>query len=262
MTTELSQLQTMFAESVSGQHSHDMQTLIISDEKGDTKERLHIYQYAYQSRLGEVLGVDYPGLKTLLGDDQFAQMVKDYIRVHPSDQPSVRWFGRHLARFLATHSPYSEQPLLTEMAAFEWAQGEVFDAANSGLATLQDLFSLAPEQWATATLEFVPSLWRLDLKWNVPQIWQAIDHEQENPVAPLESDTSVAWLLWRSQDLKTHWRSLDSDETCVLDQAIGGATIAELCETLCQWHEPEKIPERIVALLQNWLNGGIVAGIL
>jgi hypothetical protein len=261
MMVTLDQLQKQFAESVSARQAPDfLQTLIVSDAKGDTGERLHIYRYAYQSRLREVLSVDYPALKTLLGDDPFAQMVQDYMQAYPSDQASIRWVGRHLARFLASHPPYSEQALLSEMAAFEWAQGETFDAADSRLATLQDLASLAPRQWGMATLRLIPSLRRLDLTWNVPRIWQAIDLGAAPPPAPAAT-TPVAWMLWRNPDLTTHWRSLETDEAGVLDQALAGASIAGLCETLCRWLEPEQVPQRIVALLQNWLNSGIVAEI-
>ena len=134
-------------------------------------ERLHIYGYAYQSRLSEVLSVDFPALKNLLGDSQFDDMVRAYLQAYPPDQPSIRWAGRNLPTFLVSTAPYSEQPVLSEMAAFEWAQGETFDAADSQLAIVQDLFSLAPEQWGMATLNLIPSLRQLNLAWNVPQIF-------------------------------------------------------------------------------------------
>lgn len=62
-----------------------------------------------------------------------------YIDAHPSEYPSIRWFGRHLNAFLRQTSPYAAQPVLAEMVAFEWPQGEVFDAEDSAAVTVEEM---------------------------------------------------------------------------------------------------------------------------
>src|SRR5579871_673370 len=110
------------------QNRFDMQGQVVSNARAGAEERVRVYVEGYRLRLLEVLGDNYTGLHSLLGDEQFDEMGRAYIDAHPSTHPSVRWFSRHLEIFLKDTSPYDEHPYLAEMAAFEWAQGLVFDA--------------------------------------------------------------------------------------------------------------------------------------
>jgi hypothetical protein len=142
------------------------------------EERLAIYANAYRLRLLEALGTDYPGLHTLLGDDEFDAMGRAYIAAHPSSYFSLRWFGEHMGEFLRTTEPYSKYPVFAEMAAFEWAKSDAFDATDSAVVCINDMAAIPPDAWPG--LRFVPhaSLRRLDLRWNVPTVWKAIDAAQ------------------------------------------------------------------------------------
>src|SRR4030067_3631289 len=108
------------------------------------EERLPIYANAYRLRLLEALGTDYPGLHTVLGDDEFDAMGRAYIAAHPSPYFSLRWFGDRMSEFLRTTAPYDKYPVLTEMAAFEWAQSHAFESADTAGARINDLAALPP----------------------------------------------------------------------------------------------------------------------
>ena len=95
---------------------------IVSDEKGDAELRLALYGDSYVLRLIEAMGVDYPGVHALLGDENFDSMCRAYIDQYPSTHPSIRWFGRSLTSFLKATPPYCEHEVLLEMAEFEWAK--------------------------------------------------------------------------------------------------------------------------------------------
>src|SRR4030065_594600 len=106
------------------------------------EERLAIYANAYRLRLLEALGTDYPGLHTVLGDDEFDAMGRAYIAAHPSPYFSLRWFGDRMSESLRTTAPYEKYPVFTEMAAFQWAQSDAFDAAHSAVASINDLAAI------------------------------------------------------------------------------------------------------------------------
>lgn len=234
----------------------DMTDQVIGTAKADVRERLAVYGNAYRLRLLEALGTDFPVLHALAGDSAFDRLGRAYIDAHPSAHPSLRWFGRHMSDFLAQTSPYAAHPVLAEMAAFEWAQGEVFDAADSGCVSVEAIASQAPEAWPGMRLVLHPSVRRLDLEWNVPPVWQIID-KNKTPPAPARGERAVSWLLWR-RELEIHWRSLEPDEAWAIDACARGQTFSELCEGLCQWIEASDAALRAAGMLKRWLIDGLV----
>ncbi len=126
----------------------DMRGQVVSTAQADAAERVRIYVEAYRLRLLEVLQDNYTGLHGLLGDEEFDRLGHAYIDAHPSTHPSVRWFSRHLEDFLRHTEPYDAHPYLAEMAAFEWAQGLVFDATDEPIAGLEAMANIAPDAWA------------------------------------------------------------------------------------------------------------------
>jgi hypothetical protein len=232
---------------------------VISTSKISACARLEIYAEAYRLRLLGALENDFPALKALLGNEAFSKLGRTYIEAHPSHHFSLRYFGRHLKRFLTHTSPYRQAPWLAEMAAFEWALGEVFDAADSRTLTLDEIATIPPMKWAQMRLHFHPSVHRLDLHWNVPLLWKAID-QHESPGPPVESHIPLPWVLWR-QDLKNYFRSLKEDEAWALDAAQAGKTFGTICEGLCIWHEEAKVPQQAAILLQRWVTDGLLSRI-
>jgi hypothetical protein len=232
---------------------------IIGDDKADSETRLQVYFQAYRLRLIEVLQNDFEGLHTLLGDEGFSRMVQAYLAKHPSRHPSVRWFGQHLPVFLSSQPEYAEHPVLAEMARFEWAWGLAFDAADRSAPGVAAMTEIDPEAWGSLQVEVQPSVQQLSLSHNVPAIFQAATNQATPP--PVEIAASpVSWVLWR-RDLIVCWRSLEPDEAWALEAAVGGASFAQVCEGLCQWHEADAVPLRAAGMLRGWLEDELLAGI-
>ncbi len=224
------------------------------------EERLSIYGTAYRMRLQEVLGVNFSKLHILLGDDNFEHLTRDYIRMHPSQHPNVRWFGGELAAFLDGTRPYADQPVLAEMATFEWALAKAFDAADAPCATPEDLMAVAPENWGEIRLEFHPSVQLLHLHWNVPPIWSQLEQDDEaGPDAPERSQVPVSWLMWRQRDLVQQWRSLDVDEAWAFSKAQQGSRFAEICSGLEEWIDARDLALHAAGMLKRWLTDGLVS---
>jgi hypothetical protein len=236
----------------------DMAGQVVGDVRADAAERVRVYVEAYRLRLLEILQNNFTGLHGLLGDEQFDAMGRTYIETHPSTHPSVRWFSRQLEGFLRSTPPFDTHAYLAEMAAFEWAQAMVFDAADEPAVSMQDLASLLPEAWAELRLRFGAAMQRLDCVWNVPTAWARLEAGEEPGLELGEGPRP--WLLWRA-DLTTHWRSLTTDEAWALDAAKDGKSFAELCEGLCQWHAPEAVAMQAASYLKLWLNDGLITGI-
>lgn len=217
-------------------------------------QRAAVYIDAYRLRLAEALQDNFPALHTLLGDDAFFKMAQDYIDAHPSRHFSIRYFGDRLAEFLTAHSHYQQQPVIAEMARFEWALRDVFDAPDVQAASVTDLEQLNPQQWGDLKFCAHPTLRRMDLRWNVPALWLAIDAE-EPPLAPQSEPQAVAWLIWR-HDLRTRFESRPQEEMQAFDLLIGGASFGGLCEALASALGANHAPWCAANFLAGWLKQG------
>lgn len=250
MVDDLQALQQRFQDYLEGK-SEDFEQDIVSTPNARAEHRLGAYYNAYRLRLIECLATDFAGLCKEIGEEAFEYLVLDYLKLYPSQQPSIRWVGQHMTEFL-NHSEHDEREFLTELAEFEWTQGLCFDApADQSSFTLNDMASIAPEQWPMMRFQFQPSMRWLDLHWNVPQIKHAVDNASEPP-GEQRAEYPLRWLLWR-KELKTLWRSLEVDEAWALEQAAGGADFAAICEGLLEWIDAEQVSLRAAGLLKQWI---------
>ncbi|MFQ5760345.1 MAG: DUF2063 domain-containing protein [Acidiferrobacterales bacterium] len=232
---------------------------ITGTQKTSSETRLAIYAEGYRTRLTESLAMDFPALHTLLGEKGFEELAHAYIAVHPSEHFSMRYFGRHLSEFLAHTSPHVDMPVLSEMAVFEWRLRSAFDAADADVRSVNDIEAIEPSRWGHMQFGFHPSVNRLDLSWNVPAIWNAVEKTEELPT-PEASDFPIPWLIWR-QDLKTYFRSLTVDEAGSIDALMAGRSFAWVCEQLSGWIEPTSVATHAARLVKRWISDGLIASV-
>lgn len=254
----LAELQSAFQSAVLnlGPEAPDF---VIDTEQASAAERFRVYTNAYRLRLVDALIVDFPALRDYLGDQGFDRMARAYIDASPSDQFSIRWFGRHLPGFLSEVSPYSDRPELQALADFEWLLTEVFDAPEVDVAGFEDMAAIAPERWPGLKLIFHPSLRRLDLAFNAVEAWEASNEQRELP--ELKKNLEVEpWLLWRNE-LKLLFRCLKTTEAVSLDAFMQGSTFAEVCTLLCEHMEEQEVVVSVAGYLQTWVRDGWIHAI-
>ncbi len=221
--------------------------------------RLDIYRNAYRIRLIDALDDTYSVLHKLLGDETFAALGEMFVAQHPSVHRSIRWYGRELADFMSRCPPFSERPILPEVARFEWMLAEVFDAPDAEVLGRGDLEGVAPDAWPDITFRFHPSVRRMALAWNTVNVWRAANADEEPP-QPQAALRPVQWLLWR-QDLKNYFRSLDAAEDAALDAALRGLSFTDICAAMTESLTEEQIPLRAATLIGTWADSGIIVGL-
>ncbi len=221
-----------------------------------TLQRLDIYRNGYKLRLIEAMDEIYPLLHQLLGDEVFSALSEAFIDTTPSVHRSIRWYGSELADFLAAYSPYSEQPVLAEIAHFEWTLADVFDAADHEPITRSALSKVSPTAWGALQFKFHPSMRRLALSWNAPAIWAALSRDK-SPPPPHRSVHPMQWLLWR-QHMQNYFRSLEPIESTALDAAAAGESFGDICAALALHVPEEEIPLRAATFVATWIDNGMV----
>ncbi len=232
---------------------------IAGDARADAGTRLGIYRDAYRLRLLEALETDYVALRAVTGDEEFDRIGRAYIDAHPSDHYSLRWFGRHLPSFLAAAAPWRDHGLLAELASFEWALTDAFDAPDAVAATVESMAAVPPAAWPGLTFGLHPSLRRINLRWNAPALWQAADSGEALP-DPQPGEYPVGWMVWR-HNLRIYFRSLGVEQAWMLDRLCEGASFAAVCEGLTEWIDTAHVAGHAAALLKLWLEDGLIATI-
>ena len=257
--TRLTQIQDDFQRFLLRSDS-TIESHVVGTERVPIATRLGIYGGGYGARLTEALQMNFPALALLLGESDFETLAAAYIRSHDSSFASIRYYGDALAEFLAQIEAYAAVPVLAELAGWEWAMTETFDAADASVIDAHAMQTISPEQWSDLRFAWHPSIRRLALSWNVPQIWKAITHETERPVASLAAEPEQ-WLLWRS-DLEIYFRSLTNPESAALDAARNGTSFGDVCDLLCQWFSEDDAPARAAGFLREWLQAGLITEIV
>ena len=223
------------------------------------RTRLDIYFNAYRLRLAEALATDYEILKAYTGDETFDAIIRDYIDAHPSVFRNVRWFGGHLADFLREEPRYAGQPILADLARFEWTLGLAFDAADMAALRFEDVAAVPPEAWAGLHLTPHPALHVVELRTNAVAVWNALKNA-DHGIAPERLPEPMRWAIWRKQ-FSPYFRSLEADEAWALDAMRNHLNFGEICAGLCQWLPEEQAAPRAAALLRGWVDEGWIASL-
>jgi hypothetical protein len=257
--TQLAKLQHTFQDCVLHPKNPLTTTWVSASGRATPEDQLSTYTHAYRARLKEVLANDYPAMLMAIGDDHFNQVTDYYIQAYPSHYFSLRDFGRHLPDFaneLIQHKNYRDMQWLYELALFEWTLGQAFDAANVTIFTEQDMANIPPDDWPELRFSIHPSVHRLDLEWNIPEMWQALTDDNPKQVTAIHSKASP-WLIWREQ-LVTRFRSMQTDEQVPLDMLRSGKTFNEACEALTMFMSEDEVPLRAASLLKAWIVQGLL----
>jgi len=253
----LADLQRAFQDYVLA--SHQGFTAQVRDtSKADRITLLDVYREGYALRLIEVLEADFAGVRAMAGPEDFDHMARAYIAAHPSHHPSVRWFGRNLADFLATTPPYDKAPAVAEMARFEWALGEAFDTVDVEPLQAEAVMAVPPEAWETIAFAPLPSLRRLDLGHDVPPSWQRREEVEPGALEVVELGATVPWMIWRPEHM-ANFRSLEPDEAVMLDAMVEGRPFPALCEALLPHVGEDQAAARAAGLLRSWVEEGLIA---
>jgi hypothetical protein len=225
-------------------------------ERVDPQQRLRIYFDAYRSRLVEALATDYEALRALMGDDAFGSACRAYVEATPSQFRNVRWYGGGLPEYLRVTQPWAKQPMLHEVAVFEWTLTLAFDAPDAPVVRFDELAHMPHPAWPVLGFVLHPSAHLLGLRTNAPSLRKATDAGDPLPKAVVADETKT-WLIWR-KELTTYFRSLSESESWALAAVKEGANFTTLCEGLCSWFSPDDAAPQAATLLRQWVDDELI----
>lgn len=222
--------------------------------QGDAIERLGIYTTAYWLRLAETLQKIYAPLLQLLGEARFEDLAFQYIAKYPSNYVSINDFGQHFSKFLWETAPFSQQPYLSEIAAFVWALDSTIMATMKPILTASEMAGIPQEAWPDLRLQLQPSVKLLTQQWNTIGVWQALMKGVEQSSLQFEQlAMPVSCAVWR-KDQQPYYLQLGQEAAWALQMFAANQTFAEVCEGLTQWLPEAEVAQFVVNLLLQWIN--------
>ena len=262
MSEPLTRAQGVFAGWVMAREEPAATPGLLGDARASAAERLGIYRNAYSTRIVSALGDDFPALKSALGDAHFAALAASYLHANPSQHPSLRLAGERLPAFIAEHAaPAAAElrvsaPWAADLARFELAITDAFDAVDSKLLTRADLTALPPELWDQLALAVIAGAQRLTFAWPVRAVRAAHDAEQPLALAAL-APAAECVFVWRREERVMH-RALDAGEATLLARAQHGVRFGALCALAAEQRGDEAGAAFAASALGRWVEDGVL----
>jgi len=225
----------------------------ITKPKGSTrKTRLDIYKHAYQAKLQEAIEQDFPCLKYSLNEALFDELVEAYINEHQSLSYSLNHYGQYLPNFLTRYP----DNYLSELARFEWALCECFEAEDVQPVPMTMIQGLLPEQWPGMRFQFHPSLRLYTVSYNTLAIYQAFIREETLPKWQRFPENRII-RVWKKGFIP-HYYETTSIEALSLQKAMANKTFEQICEILTETMSETDATQYSLELLMRWLQDGLI----
>jgi hypothetical protein len=221
-------------------------------------EQADVYREQFWLRHQGALREDFPGLRHVVGEERFDDLVRAYLLAHPPDSWTLRDLCRKMASFCAGWGglPAEVAPLARDMARFEVAFEDIFDGADVAPIGPDAVGAVPDDAWPAARIGFHPLLTLLVLDHPVHEIRLALRKGNEPP-AVARARTHVA--MWRGADLKVHYRAIAAGEHELVEALRRGTPLGRACADVAASGEPE-VEARIGTWFRAWaMRGWIVA---
>jgi hypothetical protein len=131
------------------------------------EDRLDIYRGMYRARLEEALLADFPLLARSLGAELFTELAALYTKTHPSESYTLNRLGDRLPAFLSQIVGLPRRAFHQDLARYELAHSQVFDAEELTPCPPPDIASLSEAEVAGLRFTPIPALRALSLRFDV-----------------------------------------------------------------------------------------------
>ncbi|MFA6955215.1 MAG: DNA-binding domain-containing protein [Thermoanaerobaculia bacterium] len=227
-------------------------TLILPSATLTPERRIGIYHDMYLSRMVEALEFDYPGLSHFLGHARFHQLVNGYVAAHPSRSYTLNRLGDHLPDYIAAARELPRRALLAELARFELAITQVFDARRDEALDLAVISALSPDAWPDARFRTIAAMQLLQLDYPVDEYLQSVKQDGAHP----SLRKAPRFLLVFRSDLAVKQVTLSKREWTMLDALREGLTLADSVDRLSRLR-PSLSETELFAWFRDWTTMGL-----
>ncbi|BDV32546.1 HvfC/BufC N-terminal domain-containing protein [Methylocystis iwaonis] len=218
-----------------------------------------VYHTAYRLRLAEFIATDFSVLRRHLGDDRFGRLVEEYVLSKPSSHRNARWYASGLPEFMLSSQSWSADPRSCDLARFERALADAFDAADAAALDFEALHQIDVDLWPNVVFSFHPSLTLLDLEHGTVSLYESLRDQLEALGTADRAENDVV-AVWRRECEVFHC-VLGPDERLALNEAMLGKKFSDVCSLLSFKFNGEDVSHLIAGFLSAWVENGLITNI-
>ncbi len=193
----LAELQSTMRDVSLGGDASPLSNIIVNDGFS-AAERLSIHRNNTTILLGESLGATFRIVKELVGEDYFANLTRQYIRLHPPTAPCLFEYGSGFPEFLSNIPTLSELPYISDVAQLEWLWNESFHAPSAPTICTDDLARVPAGELGGLVFTPHPSLRLIASHYSLKQIWDLHQCDADPDATVNLDDDGDALVLVRS----------------------------------------------------------------
>lgn len=163
----------------------------------DPAQRFGIYRNNVMVSLIEALADTFPVVQTLVGEEFFRAMAREFVRISPPVSPVLAYYGDEFPAFVERFPPAASLPYLADVARLEYARVLAFHAADSEPLSAESLMAqLAdPARLPSLRFQFAPSAMLLQSDWAIASLWGA--HQGIGELAAVDPNVAESALVHR-----------------------------------------------------------------
>jgi hypothetical protein len=263
----LTEDERMREQTLDGRSTRQIAEAIIKpNDRLTSVERLEIYNRVYWFRILSSLADDFPGLRAVIGQEKFDQVLLGYLTELPSVSYTLRDLGSRLESWLRAH-PESTSPherMALDMVRLEWADIEAFDALERPTLSQAELAGLGEDP----VFHLQPNIQLLDLAYPVDELLLKV-RETEKPETDISSNVVMmehsdsrprtqpplprakkVFLAVHRQENIVYYKRLKPEAFALLRGFQQGQTLSQAIESSVDWSG--KKLERVMEQLHDW----------
>ena len=207
-----------------------------------------IYGDGYRYSLYNSLADQYESVWWTLGDQDFSNIVLDYISAQPSKNYNLNVYGEDFSQFISSHSYTQRFPFLSELAKFEYTYNQLHN-----LAWKPPTLPIKPEAFhENCKFKFIEASQLKSFSWDLMDHWekrQSATSTEQNFI--LENKTSYYWFY--RIEFKKYIIKLNPFEFRVIQALHNGFNLQSALESQPEF--PEQIePQTIHNLMTHIIN--------
>ena len=221
----LRELQLSFATAVLDGATSAVVPWIEEDDLAPTA-RVNIYRNNLREGFLKALGLGFPVVQRLVGEDYFRQLGVRFLSEHPSRAGNLHHIGAPFAAFLRSQfadTPYSYLP---DIAALEWAYQEVLVAPDPPPLDLTPLRAIPPESLTDIRVRLQPTCKLVSSDFPIVRIW-CTNQDDRNDSQTIDLREGADFVLVRRERDAVELRRLPSPEFALLRALNRGATLGD-----------------------------------
>ena len=218
------------------------------------QERLAVYAEGYRVRFRDGVSEVYEAIRWILGESQFAELVKNYSLKYPSRDTNLSFVGKYLPEFISTLPLAKQLPFIMDLAKLEWQLCGAFHAFDKIPVSPDELSKLSPEALTQGRFIFQASLFTITSDWPILDIWKSRKKSREEVNLNLEGRPQC--IMGYRCGVKIECCLLENWQFQTLEGLKAGLNLEMVCEKLAD-DLSEELP-----LVAAWFSSLISKGLI